>query len=290
MDPRPRTIPYRTGGSARLYRTDAIELLHHVVEPASADCVVTSPPYNLGVAYGRYSDRRPRAEYLRWMGRVGSAVADALAEEGSFFLNVGSPPKDPFLAFDVAREGGAHLVLQHVMQWVKSLAIDRADAGRAQGLSGDLAVGHYKPVPSARYLHGAQEYIFQFTHHGTVRLDRLAIGVAYADRSNIGRWRSAAGGRRCRGNTWFLPYETIRWRARDRPHPAAFPVALPERCLRLHGLARVRLVVDPFVGIGSSAVAAARLGKPFVGSDLDPEYLAVAERRVVQALSADPAR
>lgn len=280
-------VDYPGGGSSRLFVGDAVELLEEVVPAGTADCLITSPPYNRGVRYGRYRDRLPREAYLAWVGTVGRAAARALAPDGSFFLNVGSPPTDPFLAFDVARAVGGHLVLQNVIHWVKSIAIDRGDAGRASGLPADLAVGHYKPVPSSRYLHGAHEYIFQFTHSGAVRLDRLAVGVPYADRSNVGRWASAAGGRRCRGNTWFLPYETIRFRERDRPHPASFPVALPERCLRLHGLDRVRLVVDPFLGIGSTAVAAARLGRPFLGGDLDPEYVEVARRRVVEALGAD---
>jgi len=117
-----------------------------------------------------------------------------------------------------------------------------------------------------------------------VPLDRLAVGVPYGDKSNVERWRGAAHDRRCRGNTWFLPYPTIRFRARDRPHPATFPPELPEWCIRLHGLARTRRVVDPFVGIGASAVAAARLRVPFVGFDLDAEYLKVAAQRVREEL------
>ena len=88
-------------------------------------------------------------------------------------------------------------------------------------------------------------------------------------RTNIGRWSAAAGGTRCRGNTWFIPYETIQSRDRERPHPATFPPRLPEQCLRLHGLDRLGLVVDPFLGLGSSAVAAARVGAALVGIEMD---------------------
>ena len=85
---------------------------------------------------------------------------------------------------------------------------------------------------------------------------------------------------RCRGNTWFLPYETIQNRDKDRPHPATFPSRLPEQCLRLHGLSRIKLVMDPFLGLGSTAVACARLGLDFVGVELDEEYLKEAIGRV----------
>ncbi|MGC2288689.1 MAG: site-specific DNA-methyltransferase [Thermoplasmata archaeon] len=252
--------------------------------------VVTSPPYNRGVAYGRYDDRRPRAEYLTWIGRVADAVHAALAPDGSFFLNVGGSPTDPWLPLDVAQEVRRRFVLQNVIHWVKSIAIERALAGTTAHLTGDIAVGHYKPVPSRRFLHGAQEYVFHFTHRGDVALDRLAVGVPYQDKSNVARWRGGGRDLRCRGNTWFLPYATIRRRATDRPHPATFPPELPERCYRLHGIGRIHLAVDPFVGLGASAVAAARLGLPFVGFDLDEQYLAVAARRVEAAISAPPAR
>jgi site-specific DNA-methyltransferase (adenine-specific) len=273
-------IPLAAGRRVTLWAEDSIAGLGRRIRPGTVDVVVTSPPYNLGIAYRSYGDARPRDEYLAWIGSLAAAVDRALADDGSFFLNVGSPPRDPWLAWDVARAAGAPFVLQNVVHWVKSIAIDRASAGRAAGLARDLAVGHYKPVHSDRYLHGAHEYVFHFTRRGDVPLDRLAIGVPYQDASNVTRWRGAAGGLRSRGNTWFLPYPTIRFRARDRPHPATFPPELPEWCIRLHGLERTRLVVDPFVGIGASAVAAARLGRPFVGFDLDPEYLRVAAARV----------
>jgi len=270
-------LPLAGGRSVTLWAEDAVAGLPRRVGPGGADVVVTSPPYNLGVAYSAYADDRPRAEYLAWMGTVGRAVARSLARDGSFFLNVGSPPSDPGLAWDVARAAGAPFHLQNVIHWVKSIAIDRDAAGRAAGLDRDLALGHYKPVRSARYVHGAHEYVFHLTRRGDVPLDRLAIGVPYGDKSNVARWRSGRADRRCRGNTWFLPYPTIRFRARDRPHPATFPPELPEWCLRLHGVRRIRRAVDPFVGIGASAVAAARLG---VGFDVDAEYLRVAAERV----------
>jgi site-specific DNA-methyltransferase (adenine-specific) len=240
------------------------------------DVAVTSPPYNRGVPYRVYDDRRPREEYLAWIGQLAERVREVLAHDGSFFLNVGGAPTDPWLPWDVAREVGRRFVLQNVIHWVKSIVIDRRAAGEASRLDRDLAVGHYKPLKSARYLHGAHEYIFHFTPTGEVPIDRLAVGTAYQDKSNVRRWKRDALDRRCRGNTWFLPYSTIQRAARDRPHPASFPPALPEQCYRLHGVERIRLAVDPFVGIGPSAVAAARLGVPFVGFDLDVEYLEIA--------------
>ena len=179
-----------------------------------------------------------------------------------------------------------HLELQNTIHWVKSIVIDQELAGTRAGLRRDLAVGHYKPVNSQRFLNDCHEFVFHLTPTGRTPLDRRAVGVAYQDRSNIGRWRSAAAGVRCRGNTWFIPYSTIQSRERDRPHPATFPPLLPERCLRLHGIERCGLVVDPFMGLGSSAVACAELGLDFVGIEIDRDYLKEAVVRVREALRA----
>jgi site-specific DNA-methyltransferase (adenine-specific) len=114
--------------------------------------------------------------------------------------------------------------------------------------------------------------------------------VPYQDQSNIARWRSAAEGIRCRGNTWFIPYETIQRRDRDRPHPATFPPRLPEQCLRLHGLGRIETAMDPFTGLGSTAVACARLGVNFVGAEIDETYLREAVERMEAAGRELPGR
>jgi site-specific DNA-methyltransferase (adenine-specific) len=199
------------------------------------------------------------------------------------FLNVGSRPSDPWTALDVAQAVRAHLRLQNTIHWVKSIAIDRDSAGEAAGLDRDLAVGHYKPINSDRFLNDCHEFVFHFTPGGNTRLERLALGVPYQDRSNVARWRAGADGIRCRGNTWFIPYETIQRRDRDRPHPATFPPRLPEQCLKLHGLSRIETAMDPFTGLGSTAVACARLGINFIGSDIDEMYLKEAVERTREA-------
>lgn len=280
-------IPVGPDRAVRLWNEDALAALRRRAPRPTV--VVTSPPYNLRVPYRSYRDARPRAEYLAWIRRLGATVADVLDGPGSFFLNVAGSPRDPWLPWDAAREVGGSLVLQNVLHWIKSIAIDRRALGVREAGPEEVAVGHYKPLSSARYVHGAHEYVFQFTHAGDVPIDRLAIGVPYRDRSNVRRWRRPASELRCRGNTWFLPYPTIRSRARDRPHPATFPVELPEWCFRLHGVGRIRQAADPFVGIGASAVAAARLGLDFVGFDLDPGYLAVAAERVRAVRGVAPA-
>ncbi len=273
-------VDMRVGRSrVRFYRGDCVAVVASL-PPQSIGVVVTSPPYNLGVKYRSYRDDLPRTEYLNWTDRWIRVASKAIADRGSLFLNVGAKPTDPWIPLEVAQVARRYFKLQNTIHWVKSIAIDRESAGSAAGLDHDVAVGHYKPINSDRFVNDCHEFIFHFSPGGRTPLDRRAVGVPYQDRSNVTRWASAGQGLRCRGNTWFIPYETIQSRDRDRPHPASFPPRVPEQCLRLHGLDRAGVVLDPFMGLGNTAIAAVRLGLDFVGVDLDAEYLDEAVERV----------
>jgi site-specific DNA-methyltransferase (adenine-specific) len=261
------------GARVRLFQEDCVAGMARRLAPGSVSVVVTSPPYNLGIQYSSYDDTIARAEYLAWLGRWAEVVRTVLAEEGSLFLNIGGKPSDPWVPFEVVTEMRRQFHLQNVIHWIKSIAIEKADVGDYPGITGNVAVGHYKPINSERFVNECQEYVFHLTKTGKVPLDRLAIGVEYQDRSNVTRWKSAGSGRRCRGNTWFVPYDTIRSRSEQRPHPATFPIELARKCLRLHGLSRTGLVMDPFLGIGHAGAAAVSLGIDFVGFELDGAYM-----------------
>jgi len=133
-----------------------------------------------------------------------------------------------------------------------------------------------------RFLNDCHEYIFHFTVDGKIDIDRLALGVPYQDKSNIARWSHTRGrDARCRGNTWFIPYQTIQSREKERPHPATFPVQLAEWCIKLHAISSVKTMLDPFLGIGNSAIAAKNCDVPkFIGFEIDKTYLAEARRRL----------
>ncbi|MBV9618170.1 MAG: site-specific DNA-methyltransferase [Verrucomicrobia bacterium] len=252
-----------------LHRADCVRGMARLPE-ASIDLVVTSPPYNLGVRYGKYSDRQDRQLYLRWCAEWAAQLRRVLKPRGSFFLNIGSAPSNPMLPHEIVLQLRDFFVLQNTIHWIKSIAI------------GNRTVGHFKPISSKRFLNDCHEYIFHFTKTGRVEIDRLAVGVPYQDKSNIARWSHTRGSDlRCRGNTWFIPYETIQSREKERPHPATFPVRLAEWCIKLHAVSRVRTMLDPFLGIGNSAVAAKSCGvQKFIGFEIDNTYLAEAKRRL----------
>lgn len=239
--------------------------------PSSVDVVVTSPPYNLGIQYTVYDDAKKVDDYLTWCEDWAAGIGRVLKDDGSFFLNFGAAPSNPFLPFQVAAKIGTLFTLQNTIHWIKSISVDRDGE--------TLSFGHFKPINSKRYLTDCHEYVFHFTKSGTVPVDRLAVGVPYVDKSNVRRWAHTEGqDKRCRGNVWFIPYETIKNRVEQRPHPATFPAKLAEQCIRLHGKHDMT-VMDPFLGIGHAALGARNCGSlvaQFIGFDIDEEYLNVA--------------
>ena len=153
-----------------------------------------------------------------------------------------------------------------------------------------MTVGHYKPINSPRFVNDCHEFVFHFTPEGDTPLDRLALGVPYQDASNVTRWSNAGGGTRCRGNTWFLPYETIQSRDRERPHPATFPVAAAEFCLQAARALANRARAGSVPGARAhGASACAGLGLSCDGIEIDPQYLDDAVARVRDGRSGRPA-
>ena len=238
------------------------------LEAESVDVIVTSPPYNLGLGYSAYHDRRSEAEYLDWMLAVAGELRRVMRPDASFFLNIAGSSNAPWLPFELIVRLRSLFALQNHISWVKSITI------------GEDTVGHFKPVIGGRFLHQAHEHLFHLTLDGRVKLDRLAVGVPYKDKSNIAR-RGHAQDLRCRGNTWFIPYGTVRRKAQKFDHPGTFPVDLPRWCIRLHGKADA-VVLDPFMGTGTTLVAARMEGARGIGIEMDPAYVATAERRLAE--------
>lgn len=242
------------------------------------DVIVTSPPYNINKNYGSYHDNKERNEYLYWLYETAQKSLSILKPKGSFFLNISGTPSDQFLAFEAVKEfRDAGYQLQNTIHWIKSIAVEKEDVGKTNDFHDDFAVGHFKPIVSERYLTDCHEYIFHLTKDGNVRLDKLAIGVPYQDKTNIGRWKSAKQDRRDRGNTWFIPYPTI---TEGRPHPAVFPEKLPYLCIKLHGVKQDMIVYDPFMGIGTTALACILLDVSYLGTEIDEQYIKVAREDI----------
>lgn len=230
------------------------------------DVVVTSPPYNYGINYNNYEDNMSYDSYLKWIELWISKIKNVLNPCGSFFLNIGHKPSHTTLPYDVLNLCLQYFVLQNNFIWVKSISIV------------DENFGHFKPINSDRFVNDMWEHVFHFTHEGNVKLDRLSIGVPYTDKSNIERW-SGKKDVRCRGNVWFIPYKTV---TSEKIHPAQFPKELPLRCIKLTGCTSESVVLDPFIGVGNTALACRDVGCNCIGIDIDSYYLQKIKALVAQ--------
>jgi len=253
----------------KVYGIDCIKAMLEELPERSVDIIVTSPPYNIGVNYNSHNDKMPFEDYLKWMEKFGEACKRVLKDNGSLFFNIGDKSSDELKSFEVAKRLSKSLRLQNTIHWVKHISVPE------EGVS----IGHFKPVNSDRFLNNCHEYIFHFTKDQNVTIDKLAIGVPYADKSNITRWKSVKQDRRDRGNVWYIPYETVQ---SEKEHPAAFPKGLPEMCIKLHGFTNETVVLDPFLGSGTTCLVAKKLGCKFIGFEIDEEYLEIARGKLAQ--------
>ena len=132
-------------------------------------------------------------------------------------------------------------------------------------------------------MHHNHEHIFHLTKSNDTELDRLSIGIPFQDKSNIAR-RGHTRDLRCRGNTWFIPYSTVKSKAQKFNHPGTFPVELPLWCIYLHGR-QSPVVLDPFMGTGTTSVASRLACAKSIGIEIDASYVATAAERLEEVSS-----
>ncbi|MCX5873280.1 MAG: site-specific DNA-methyltransferase [Deltaproteobacteria bacterium] len=219
----------------------------------SVALMVTSPPYNVGKDYDLDLTLE---EYLNLLERILKETQRVLLPGGRIAFNVANVGRKPYiplnsLVAEMASRLG--LLMRGEIIWVKG-----------KGASGSCAWGSWMSAgnPTLRDLH---EYILIFCKG---RFDRTQKG-----KSTIGRDEFM----RATTSVWDIAPES----ARRVGHPAPFPVALVERLVHLYTF-EGDVVLDPFMGSGSSAIAAKKLGRHFVGYEINPEYIEISFDRLNQ--------
>jgi site-specific DNA-methyltransferase (adenine-specific) len=237
------------------------------VPDSSVALVVTSPPYFAGKEYETaLGEGHVPGDYLDYLSMLRDVLAECvrtLEPGGRIAVNVANLGRRPYrsLAADVTTilQDDLRLLLRGEVIWQKQ-----------RGASGSCAWGSYQS-PANPVLRDTTERVIIASKGRFDRVGRGSAGVGEPGVATIpgDEFMEATL------DVWEIPAES----ATRVGHPAPFPVALVERCIQLftyHG----DVVLDPFMGSGTTAVAAVNTGRRYVGYDTDAGYVRQARERI----------
>ena len=216
-----------------------------------ADMVITSPPYNLGVDYDSHDDNMTRGEYALFAKDVVKNFR--LKRGGRVCIEIGG--------------SGRNMPLGYIWQTAAY------EAGL--GLFSEIGMQHRKTNPCAwgSYLKADACYTIPNFH-------MLYVFYKDTDRKK-GKETTIT---KNEWVEWTRGWWRINWYENDkRIHPAQFPVQLPTRCMRLFGH-KNDLVIDPFMGLGTTAIACHEQKRRFIGIEKSEKYYGMAKKRIKEKL------
>jgi DNA modification methylase len=219
----------------------------------SIHLMVTSPPYNVGK---EYDEDLTLHEYREFLSRVWKETYRVLVPGGRACINVANLGRKPYLSL-------SSLITRDMLE-TGFLMRGEVIWNKASSTSPSTAWGSWQSAtnPTLRDIH---EYILVFSKESFSRSGKGKTSTISRDE--------------------FLEYTKSVWTfgaesARKIGHPAPFPTELPARCIKLYTF-EGDVVLDPFMGSGTTAVAALENGRHFAGYEIDPEYIRKAEARIL---------
>jgi len=256
-----------------LFHCDSRQMTDLQVSDNSVALVVTSPPYFAGKEYETdlAAGHVPASyvDYLEMLTEVFDVCVQKLEPGGRIAVNVANLGRKPYrsLSADVINilQDRLGLLMRGEVIWQK-----------ARGAGGSCAWGSYKS-PQNPVLRDVTERVV-IASKG--RFDR-AIKRAEREESGLPSKATIATDEFLEAtlDIWEIPSES----ARKIGHPAPYPVALPRRLIELYTYEE-DLVLDPFIGSGTTAVAAIETGRHYVGFDTDNDYLTIARERIAAVI------
>lgn len=273
----------------RIYCADSRHMRE--VDDGSVQLIVTSPPYNVGKDYAAHQDTMERDVYLALLNDVWQECVRILCNGGRLAVNVANTWRKPYVplnSFITRQLLDLGLLMRGEIIW---------DKGPSAGVS--TAWGSFARAsnPTLRDVH---EYIMIFSK-GSWKLEETRGEKSGIENLEFVEWTKSVWHRPqdevedSSNSLWHFDTQSKRRHATNgdgrkaapAPHPAPFPVDLPLRLILLYtNIGDV--VLDPFMGSGTTALAAKMTRRHYIGYEISPEYCGLAEERL--ALVTPPPR
>lgn len=230
------------------------------LERGSVHCVITSPPYNVDlgnnkfkkVGYNTHNDNMPYEEYLSWMKNIFTECYNVLSHDGRMCINIGDGKNGKVSThsdFIQICKGIGFIPLTTIV-WNKN------------NMSNRCAWGSYLSAKAPSFP-TPFEYILVFGKTNT--LERTGITTITKE-----EWLSCANG------LWTFAPEK---KQKAIGHPAMFPIELPHRLMRILTYQN-DVILDPFMGTGTTGLACLNNNRNFIGIEIDELYYNIAKERI----------
>jgi site-specific DNA-methyltransferase (adenine-specific) len=232
-----------------------------LVESESIDLIITSPPYNVDIAYNAHKDDLSYAEYLEFSKKWMSRCFDWLKDDGRFCLNV---PLDK-------NKGGQQSVGADITTIAKQIGFQYHSTviWNEGNISRRTAWGSWKSA-SAPFVIAPVELILILYKKNWKKTS--GSKVSDIERDEFMEWTNGV---------WTFNGES----KKKIGHPAPFPLELPRRCIKLFSYVG-DTILDPFSGSGSTIISAVLNQRKGIGIEIDKKYCTLSKKRVVDLTSA----
>ncbi|NJP05092.1 MAG: site-specific DNA-methyltransferase [Chloroflexaceae bacterium] len=253
------------------FTTDTVCIVHddcvatHALAPQSVDLIVTSPPYNVDIAYASHADGGSYASYLAFSEQWLARCLEWLKDDGRLCLNI---PLDK-------NKGGQQSVGADLTTLAKQVGYQYHSTiiWNESNISRRTAWGSWMSA-SAPYVIAPVELIVVLYKRQWKKIDgRRESGIT---RDEFMEWTNGV---------WSFSGES----KKRIGHPAPFPKELPRRCIKLFSFVG-DTVLDPFMGSGTTLIAAALHDRLAVGIDIDAGYCDLARKRLLAEASIEQQR
>ena len=219
----------------------------------SLHLMVTSPPYNVSK---EYDDDLSLQEYLEMLRNVFAETYRVLVNGGRACINVANLGRKPYIPLSD--------YISRMMQDIGFLMRGEIIWNKGAGAGVSMAWGSWMSA-SNPVLRDVHEYILIFSK-GSFKRKKSKEHENSIEKEQFMEWTKSV---------WTMNTES----AKKIGHPAPFPIELPYRLMQLYTF-KNDVILDPFMGSGSTAIAALNSSRSYIGYDIDPEYIKLAEERI----------